>query len=138
MTGRIFDELPYEEGRRWELLEGELIEVSGATPRHQNIVVRILFALGEPARQLDLDRIPIPGAPDIAIEIISPSERTSESQAKIAAYLRNGVTEVWQFYPKSRMVQIHRGNGSVSLTSQDQITTPLLPGFNLAVSEILA
>jgi hypothetical protein len=28
MSGLEFDALPYEEGRRWELLEGELIEVS--------------------------------------------------------------------------------------------------------------
>jgi Uma2 family endonuclease len=98
----------------------------------------VSILVGDKIRQLDPDRIPIPGAPDIAIEIISPSERASDSQAKVAAYLRNGVSEVWQFYPKSRMVQIHKGNGSVTLSSQDQITTPLLPGLALAVSTVLA
>jgi len=46
MTGAQFDALPYEEGRQWELLNGELIPVPSATPRHQQTVSRILFALG--------------------------------------------------------------------------------------------
>ena len=38
MAGAQFDSLPYEEGRKWELLEGELIEVPSPTPEHQLIV----------------------------------------------------------------------------------------------------
>ena len=45
MTGVHFDALSYEEGRRWELLEGELVEVSSPTPEQQILVQRILFAL---------------------------------------------------------------------------------------------
>ena len=45
MTGSEFDALPYEEGRRWELLEGDLIPVSSPTLDHQEIVYRILSAL---------------------------------------------------------------------------------------------
>ncbi len=45
MSGLQFDALPYEEGRRWELLEGDPIEVSSPTPRHQAIVFNILRAL---------------------------------------------------------------------------------------------
>ncbi len=32
MTGAQFDALPYEQGRHWELLEGDLIAVSSPTP----------------------------------------------------------------------------------------------------------
>jgi Uma2 family endonuclease len=112
MSGKQFDDLPYDEGRRWELQDGELIPVSGATPRHQAIVSRLVhllqdyleanaagglaipdveFALSdvlrlrpdvcvllpEKAGRLDPDLIPVPGAPDIAIEVISPSERAA-------------------------------------------------------------
>lgn len=45
MTGAQFDALPYEEGRRWELLEGDLIKVPGPTLDHQEIVSHILLPL---------------------------------------------------------------------------------------------
>ncbi len=44
MTAEQFDALPEEEGRKWELLDGELIEVSSATPEH-NLILARLFAL---------------------------------------------------------------------------------------------
>ena len=45
MSGLQFDALPYEDGRRWELLEGNLIEEPSPTPHHQAIVFNILMAL---------------------------------------------------------------------------------------------
>src|SRR5437660_12858582 len=45
LTGTQFDALPYEEGRRWELINGELIPVPSATPRHQHIVLKISIAV---------------------------------------------------------------------------------------------
>jgi Uma2 family endonuclease len=45
MSGAQFDALPYQEGRRWELLEGELIEVPSPTAEHQIIVSNILLAI---------------------------------------------------------------------------------------------
>jgi len=186
-TGAQFDAMPYEEGRRWELVNGELISVSSPTPRHQDIVFEILLAvrrylqqnkgsaglayqdvefaltendrvrpdvgvvLGEKSTRLNPDKVPIPGAPDIAIEVISPSERASESQVvglfnrptteshdKVLAYLRNGTTEVWQVYPKSRTVQIHRGEASRSLEWSQPIETHLLPGFALHLASLFA
>ena len=86
----------------------------------------------------DPNRVPIPGAPDIAIEVISPSERASESHDKVLAYLRNGTTEVWQVYPKSRTVQIHRGEASRSLEWSQPIETHLLPGFALHLASLFA
>ncbi|HEU5021624.1 MAG TPA: Uma2 family endonuclease [Bryobacteraceae bacterium] len=171
MSGLQFDALPYDEGRRLELLEGDLIEVSSPTPRHQAIVRRILIALqryldeergaafpdlefalsdllrlrpdvcvllGIKARELDLDRTPVPGAPDIAIEVISPTERASESYDKIRAYLRNGVTEAWQVFPRSQAVEIHRGTASFSLDATQSISSDLLPGLQIPVASLFA
>jgi Uma2 family endonuclease len=50
MTGAQFDALPYEEGRRRELLEGDLIEVSSPTPEHQDIVFNLVTALKQAPR----------------------------------------------------------------------------------------
>ena len=172
MSGAQFDALPYEEGRHWELLEGELIAVPSPTPRHQDIVFAILqvlklhlrerrlqgaayadveFALSEDVRlrpdvclllpekalRLDRDRIPIPGAPGLAIEVISPSERTSESRAKVDAYLRYGVAEVWQIYPDTRVLEIYKGeNGRSTVSADRQVTTDLLPGLSVPLSSL--
>jgi Uma2 family endonuclease len=167
VTGLQFDALPYADGRRLELLEGELIEVSSPTPRHQEIVLNIVIALrqflaggkgtalqdvefalsdllrlrpdvcvllAKKAQDLNRDRIPVPGAPDIAIEVISPTERASESHDKIRAYLRNGVTEAWQVFPKSRTVEIHRGATSISLDATQSVSSDLLPDLQIPIA----
>jgi Uma2 family endonuclease len=83
-----------------------------------------------------LGKVPIPGAPDIAIEVISPSERAFESQQKVAAYLRFGTRKVWQIYPKSKSAVIHYGATSETLKAGEQITTKRLPGFSLEVHSL--
>lgn len=45
MSGLQLDALPYEEGRRWELLEGNPLKGPSPTPRHQAVVFNILMAL---------------------------------------------------------------------------------------------
>ena len=171
LNGAEFDALPYEEGRKWELLDGDLIEVSSPTPRHQKSVGRLFvnlepflrqqtlgdvlleveYALGadirlrpdmsillhERSSRLDLDRNSIPGAPNIAIEVISPSERSLQSLSKVRAYLRHGAEEVWQFYPQASEVLVHSpGPAIVVLRSGEFIETPLIPGWRAAVSEL--
>lgn len=170
ITGAEFDALPYEEGRKWELIEGELVPVPSPTPRHQEIVIRILLALrryfadggcgtayqdvefalgesvrlrpdvavllGEKARQLDLDTVPVPVAPDLAVEVISPSERASDSYDMVRTYLRRGVTEVWQIYPKSQSAQIYHQSGSDLLEGDQLLTSELLPGFQLSLASL--
>jgi len=46
MTGAEFDVLPVDEGRRWELINGELIAIPSPTARHQRIVFQVLTASG--------------------------------------------------------------------------------------------
>jgi Uma2 family endonuclease len=171
MTGAQFDALPYEEGRRAELIDGDIIPVSSPTPRHQKIVGRLLsallayieqtrsgtgtytdveFALTERHRlrpdvcvllaakesTLDLDRVPIPGAPDLAVEVISPTERASESQRKVRAYLENGTIEVWRVYPETRSVEIHRGEISRFVEPGAELSSELLPGLAIPLESL--
>ncbi len=169
MSGAQFDALSYEEGRRWELVCGELIAVPSPTLLHQEVVSRVLVALrqhvgtvkglsvpdvefalseddrvrpdvcailGENAARIDFNRIPIPGAPDIAVEVISPSERTWESYEKVRNYPQKGVREVWRIYPQSAGVEIHRGGNSRFLERGDKITSDLLPGFELPIESL--
>ncbi len=170
MSGLQFDALPYEEGRRRELLEGDCIKVSSPTPRHQEIVFRVLlslrqylagngtalaaveFALSELIRLrpdvcvlladsadlLDLDRVPIPAAPYLAVEVISPTERASESQDKVRAYLRNGTREVWQILPRPRTGSVHTPTGSIVLEQGSAMTSALLPGCIESIDQLFA
>ncbi len=169
-TGAEFDQLPYEEGRKWELVEGDLILVPSATPEHQIISQRlvvafylylqvhpgaglslqnvefalepntrvrpdVLFLSAEQNAKLDRKKVPVPFTPDLAVEIISPSERPSETRLKMLAYLRYGAQEVWQIYPVSRSVVIHRNEGTRTITS-GALTSPLLPGFTLNIDSL--
>ncbi|HUF49795.1 MAG TPA: Uma2 family endonuclease [Longimicrobiales bacterium] len=78
-------------------------------------------------------------APDLAIEVISPSNRAGDLREKLADYADAGVTEVWLIRPRTRSVDIYRHGHRVSTyRSGDALTTPLLPGFGLRVSDIFA
>jgi Uma2 family endonuclease len=76
------------------------------------------------------------GAPDLVIEIISPSNSASDLQEKIAEYLDAGTQLVWVVYPKTRSVAIHQPNGEVRvLGSSETLTAPsLLPGFEMPIA----
>ena len=93
--------------------------------------------LGKRAATLDVDLVPVPGAPDIAIEVISPTERSSDSHEKVRAYLLHGTSEVWQIYPKSRTAEIHRRGTSRTVETGEVIESDLLPGFALPLVSIL-
>ena len=52
---------------------------------------------------------PFPGAPDLAIEIVSPSENMEIILAKVRDYLRFGSEQVWVIYPEPEEIhQYHR------------------------------
>ncbi|HKP87045.1 MAG TPA: Uma2 family endonuclease [Blastocatellia bacterium] len=78
----------------------------------------------------------ITGAPDIVIEIVSPGAENERRDhvVKRQLYSKFGVKEYWVVDPGSRTVEIYRLRDGVldlaaTLTGQDEITSPLLPGF---------
>ena len=78
------------------------------------------------------------GAPDFAVEVVSPSDTASEMARRVADYLAAGTQRVWVVYPVSRRALIHRADGSVVSYEGDDVITDeeLLPGFSLPLSEI--
>lgn len=77
-------------------------------------------------------------APDLAIEIISPSERAVDMRAKLNDYLRSGVRQVWQVYPETQEIVVHLADQTVHTYSLGQ-TIPgadVLPGFELSVADV--
>lgn len=80
----------------------------------------------------------VPGAPDIAIEVVSPGDTAAELEQKVGEYLAAGSRRVWVVYPSSRRVMVYRADGTAMSYSGDAaIEDPeLLPGFSLPLAEI--
>lgn len=77
-------------------------------------------------------------APDIAIEIESPSNSRQELLRKAAIYLAGGVKQVWLVHPDPRTVTILRHDaGEVTLSDSDTLTGgDVLPGFELPLATL--
>ena len=77
-------------------------------------------------------------APDLAVEIVSPSDRLPGVNDKALMWLRYGVRLVWVVRPDERRVDVHRdGHAVVTLTESDALDgLDVLPGFSCAVGEI--
>jgi len=86
------------------------------------------------------------GAPDLVVEILSPSTRRTDEIAKRRLYDRAGVVEYWIVDPEIEVVKVHRraDDGTFPRVAErsreagDALTTPLLPGFSLDLAELFA
>ena len=75
------------------------------------------------------------GAPLIAFEVVSPSEKAERLNEKGLEYLANGAAEVWLIYPKLRNAWVY--DGSAARNETRSFHTNLLPGIDIPFSEIL-
>ena len=77
-------------------------------------------------------------APDLAVEIVSPSDRLPAVNDKALMWLRYGVRLVWVVRPDERRVDVHRdGHPVAMLTESDALDgQDVLPGFSCPVREI--
>lgn len=75
-------------------------------------------------------------APDLVVEVLSPSERPSEYTTKLVTYLNAGVTTVWYVDVEDRSITTHTtGQTPRTLTTDDEIDGgEVLPGFNTPVA----
>ncbi len=80
----------------------------------------------------------IPLAPDLAVEVISPSDSYTEVSEKVAQLLKAGTQLVVLIDPRTRIVELHHSSGETSrLTEADTLTlSGVLPGFECAVAEL--
>ena len=49
-----------------------------------------------------------PGAPDLVVEVLSPSDSIGNAAAKARLYLASGSTEVWSVDPEAQVVTVYR------------------------------
>ena len=81
-----------------------------------------------------------PIAPDLAVEVVSPSDKTAEVLAKVAEYLEAGTRLVWVVYPQTQTVVIYRPSADVRLLSVGDTLEgeDVVPGFACPVGEVFA
>jgi Uma2 family endonuclease len=81
-----------------------------------------------------------PLAPDLAVEIVSPSETADEVRAKVRDYLAAGTPLVWIIYSRTREVVVHTADGLARAYSDSAVIEhpDVLPGFTCAVAELFA
>jgi Uma2 family endonuclease len=80
------------------------------------------------------------GAPDLAVEVMSPTDVRSEIDEKIEQYLGTGVRQVWFVEPSARRVTIHRpGTPPQVLSETDTLDGgDLLPGFSYQLARLFS
>jgi Uma2 family endonuclease len=80
------------------------------------------------------------GAPDLAIEVLSPGDRAPEVQSKIGEYLGAGARLVWVADPESATVTVYRLAGPPSVLGERDVLEgdDLLPGFRLELARLFA
>ena len=85
----------------------------------------------------------IHGAPDLVIEILSETTRKTDEIVKRKLYERYGVAEYWIVDPELETVKVYRLTDQVYMRATelakeagDILATPLLPGFQLSLTEI--
>jgi Uma2 family endonuclease len=86
----------------------------------------------------------VEGAPDLAIEVLSPSSARIDKVRKLRLYERHGVREYWLADPATDTLEVYRltARGGLALQASlshaagDVLETPLLAGLRIALSEI--
>jgi Uma2 family endonuclease len=172
LTAEQFDNYPFEEDKRYELDEGELIEMTRPAYRHNLVLGTLYFELrlyfrenrigealisenlyalssntrrspdvavilGDRRSELEYAKV-IPIIPEIAAEVLSPSETPRMIHRKLKQYFAAGVKEVWLIDPDSREVEVWTGQAlpERALTGDEALTSPLLPGFKLRLADL--
>lgn len=110
----------------------------------------LLYVSNERAPELLIGQH-VTGAPDLVIEIGSPSTRSRDETIKRRLYERTDVTEYWIVDPESDVIRVYRRSSSapptgvrrrfarpieLSAEAGDVLTTPLFPGLDLPLRHI--
>lgn len=81
-----------------------------------------------------------PFAPDLAVEVVSPSDRIGELEEKMAQYFAAGTRLVWVVHPRTRTVHVYGSLAEVQVlgVSDELAGDPVLPGFRCPLRRLFA
>ena len=78
------------------------------------------------------------GAPDLVVEVLSPSDTSLDVQQRVRDFLEGGARLVWVIAPRARTVTVYRADGSARLLrDQDTINgEDVLPGLAISLGDV--
>jgi Uma2 family endonuclease len=163
-----------DDGRRYEILGGELLVAPAPSPDHQDILGYLYASFRDFVLRHGLGKVfvspldtrlttydtvqpdlqfiarnrlgikgsrAIEGAPDLALEVLSPKTRSVDLVRKFAAYATAGVREYWIVDPTERTIAVYTlVTGQYERVPETDVTarSVVLPGLELAVTEVFA
>lgn len=170
-TVREAELLQLKTGKAYEVIEGELFEMSPTGWKHGRVTFRLAKLLGifvdsnnlgeilaaETGFELaefslvapdvayiakDRINLEIEGfvniAPDLAVEVHSPSNTAPEMQQKVDLYYKMGTRLVWIVFPGARAIHVYSGPNAVRILRDGDVLDggEVLPGFSVNVGDI--
>ena len=110
--------------------------------KHNSVIPDIVFLTNEQLARVGSEAH-IHEAPALAVEVVSPGRENARRDrvVKLQVYGKFGVGEYWVADPEARTLEIYRpADGALTLAAtlkgDDDITTPLLPGFSCKVGRV--
>ena len=78
-------------------------------------------------------------APDLAVEVLSPSDRAGRVLAKVGDWIDAGARLVWIVDPERRVAHVYRADGTQAALTADETLggEDVLPGFSVRLAEML-
>ena len=164
-----------EDGRRYELYDGEVFEIPSPILLHQLVSGRLYLALAayvqthggavfyapldivltefdvvqpdlllftrDREHLLNLRRV-TRHAPDLAIEILSPSTAGNDRGRKMELLARHGVREYWLVDPEAVAIEVHWLTGTRFALARtagpsDRVQSPLLPDLSIVPGDVI-
>jgi Uma2 family endonuclease len=134
--------LPRNLGEIFDSATGFLLERNPDTVRCPDVAFVARERL--PAGGLLVEQGFLELAPDLAVEVVSKSNRPATVRAKVADYLRLGVRSVWVIDPRKRTVRVHGAAGAgdpagreTLLGEHDQLQGgDVVPGFSCPIASL--
>jgi Uma2 family endonuclease len=166
-----------DDGFRYELVQGELRQITPAGNVHGRITVCVTWRLAQFVEENQLGnvyaaetgfrlatdpdtvrapdvafvsraRVEIvgeveglwPGAPDLAVEVVSPGDGYADVEEKVFDWLDAGTQMVIVVNPRQRSATVYRSQTNIIALTEDDVLdgVDVVPGFKLAVREIFA
>ena len=80
------------------------------------------------------------GAPDLAVEVLSPSDTFGVLEEKLTRFFAEGTQRIWLIYPRTKSAHIHRSIQDATMLSADGFLDGehLIPGFRLRLSTLFS
>ena len=81
-----------------------------------------------------------PGAPDLAVEVLSPNDPAGDVLAKVQDWLDAGCRAVWVVDPKTRSVTVYHNRRQIAVLSESETLDggEVVPGLRVTVADLFA